>query len=175
MSLFKCPLFSNSSHSVHQALYCFCPSHWHSACVIYWKLLGSINAPKSSDPTPLIQIHSSLSLFPIQTQPFPFVNPSGSSIRLSTMFSAMQNATISDFWLPQTIQIHSYSCWPPIDHAAALNWGQHDMYDEDLDRIVGWAGIGWAIFWHTQAIWFCHQRDVAVQGTSAHLCEGTEK
>jgi hypothetical protein len=42
-SLFKCPLSyssANSSYSVHQALYCFCPSRGHSACAIYWKLLG---------------------------------------------------------------------------------------------------------------------------------------
>ena len=39
----KCPLSylnANSSYSVHQALYCFCSSCGHSACAIYWKLLG---------------------------------------------------------------------------------------------------------------------------------------
>ena len=103
---------------------------------------GSVNAPQSFNPTPVIQIRSSLSLLPIQSLPFPFVDSSGSSIMLSATLSATQNATIRLLTPSNDPKPRLFMLTTPIDRTAALNEGsmlwQTNMktWTEQLDELV---------------------------------------
>lgn len=103
---------------------------------------GSVNATQSFNPTPVIQIRSSLSLLPVQTLPFPFVDSSGSAITLSATLSVTQNATIRLLTPSNNPKPRLFMLTTPIDRTAAVNEGstlwQTNMktWTEQLDELV---------------------------------------
>ncbi|KAF8333851.1 hypothetical protein F5887DRAFT_991627 [Amanita rubescens] len=103
---------------------------------------GSVNAAQSFNPTPLVQIRSSLSFLPVQTLPFPFINSSGSSLSLSTTLAVTQNALVRLLTPSSNLKSQLFMVTTPIDRTLAANEGstiwQTTMktWAEQLDELV---------------------------------------
>lgn len=103
---------------------------------------GSVNTAQSFNPTPLIQIRSSLSFLPVQTLSFPFVNSSGSSLSLSTTLSVTQNAVVRLLTPSSNLKSRLFMVTTPIDRTLATSEGstiwQTSMktWAEQLDELV---------------------------------------
>ncbi|KAF8634148.1 hypothetical protein AX15_001050 [Amanita polypyramis BW_CC] len=103
---------------------------------------SSVNPTQSFVPTTVVQIRSSLSLLPVQTLPFPFVDSSGSYISLSTTLTAAQNAVVRLLTTSNHERPRLFMVTTPVDRAMAASEGstiwQISMktWSEQLDELV---------------------------------------